>query len=67
MNLDMTIAVTHNYASTATFPRIWRHTRKGRPKMAARWYAADGACIRPFKAVMLGQDQQCIWCTAHAL
>ena len=39
MNLSMAIAVTHNYASTATFPRIWRHTKKGRPKMAAKWCA----------------------------
>ncbi len=39
LNLDLTIAVTHNYCSSATFPAIWAHTRRGRPKMSARWLA----------------------------
>ncbi len=39
LNLDLTIAVTHNYCSSATFPTIWAHTRRGRPKMSARWLA----------------------------
>ena len=39
LNLDLTIAVTHNYCSTATFPAIWAHTLRGRPKMSARWLA----------------------------
>eukprot|EP00775_Hariotina_reticulata_P005065 gene5065-5306_t len=33
LNLDLTIAVTHNYVSTSNFPAVWRHARKGRPKM----------------------------------
>ena len=39
LNLDLTIAVTHNYCSTAAFPAIWAHTLRGRPKMSARWLA----------------------------
>ena len=42
MNLDTTIAVTHNYCSSATFPRIWAHARRGRPKMSARYV---GHCV----------------------
>ena len=39
LNLDLTVAVTHNYCSSATFPAIWAHTLRGRPKMSARWLA----------------------------
>lgn len=39
LNLDLTVAVTHNYCSSATFPAIWAHSRRGRPKMSARWLA----------------------------
>lgn len=42
LNLDLTIAVTHNYCSSATFPAIWAHTRRGRPKMSAHWIAQVG-------------------------
>ena len=45
LNLDLTIAVTHNYCSTATFPAIWAHTLRGRPKMSARWLAEVGLCL----------------------
>jgi hypothetical protein len=39
LNLDLTVAVTHNYCSSATFAPIWRHARRGRPKMSGRWLA----------------------------
>ena len=29
LNLELTLAVTHNYCSSATFPRIWAHTHRG--------------------------------------
>lgn len=29
LNLELTVAVTHNYCSSATFPRIWAHTHRG--------------------------------------
>jgi histone arginine demethylase JMJD6 len=40
LNLDATVAVTHNYASSANFADVWRHAKKGRPKMSAKWLAA---------------------------
>ena len=43
LNLDLTLAVTHNYVSSATFPRVWAHTLRSRPKMAAKW------CRFPFE------------------
>ena len=39
MNLDWTVAVTQNYVSSTTFPRVWAHTRRSRPKMAQKWCA----------------------------
>ena len=50
LNLDMTMAVTHNYVSSATFPRVWAHTLRSRPKMAAKWcvqlvQTGTGACV----------------------
>ena len=29
LNLELTVAVTHNFCSSATFPRIWAHTHRG--------------------------------------
>ncbi len=29
LNLELAVAVTHNYCSSATFPRIWAHTHRG--------------------------------------
>lgn len=40
LNLDLTVAVTHNYCATSNFDAVWRHTRKGRPKLSAKWLAA---------------------------
>ncbi|KDD76435.1 hypothetical protein H632_c227p3, partial [Helicosporidium sp. ATCC 50920] len=37
LNLDFTVAITHNFASSAGFDEVWRHAKKGRPKMALRW------------------------------
>ena len=45
LNLDLTVAVTHNYCSSATFPAIWAHARRGRPKMSARWLAQVHSCF----------------------
>ena len=46
LNLDLTIAVTHNYASSVTFPSVWLRTLKGRPKLSGKWLDAL-RCQRP--------------------
>ncbi|KAI8476748.1 MAG: hypothetical protein J3K34DRAFT_453134 [Monoraphidium minutum] len=51
LNLDLTIAVTHNYCGTANFEAVWRHARRGRPKLSARWLAALGGARRDLAAV----------------
>ncbi len=37
VNLDFTVAVTHNFCSTHNFGLVFRHTRVSRPKMSLRW------------------------------
>ena len=46
LNLDLTIAVTHNCCSSATFPAIWAHTLRGRPKMSACWLSQVRQSLR---------------------
>ena len=36
LNLELTVAVTHNFCSSATFPRIWAHTHRGCPALLSR-------------------------------
>ena len=40
LNLDLTVAVTQNYASTANFKDVWAATAKSRPRLASHWLAA---------------------------
>lgn len=37
LNLEHTLAVTQNYASSSNFRACWRHTRKARPRLAVKW------------------------------
>ena len=46
LNLDLTVAVTHNYAAASNFDAVWRHTKHGRPKLSVKWLAAlQQVCI----------------------
>ena len=40
LNMDLTVAVTQNYASTANFMDVWAATAKSRPRLASHWLAA---------------------------
>lgn len=40
LNLDHTVAVTHNYVGGASFDNVWRHTAVARPRLAAAWLRA---------------------------
>lgn len=37
LNIDDTMAVTQNFATSARFDAVWRITRRARPKMSAKW------------------------------
>ena len=37
LNLDVAMAVTQNFSTSARFDAVWRITRRARPKMSGKW------------------------------
>ena len=42
LNLDDTVAVTHNYVNEVNFDKVWRKTRKGRLDVSRVWLSRIG-------------------------
>ena len=40
LNLDDTVAVTHNYVKASNFAKVWRSVRSGRFSMSRPWLDA---------------------------
>ncbi|RMX63994.1 hypothetical protein DD238_005603 [Peronospora effusa] len=43
-NVDDTVAITQNFCSSQNFPAVWRKTRSGRKRMAAKWLKRLETC-----------------------
>ena len=64
LNLDLCVAVTHNFCSSSNFPEVWRRTVRGRPKLSAQWLT-NLRTVRPPASPAALRPPAC--CHCHAL
>ncbi|CAD7698143.1 unnamed protein product [Ostreobium quekettii] len=67
LNLETTIAVTHNYASSSNFLRVWKHSLRSRPKMSAKWLLALRQQRSDLAAIAQeNRDRDCLGAFTHS-
>lgn len=63
INVENTIAVTQNFASTTNFPEVWRATRVSRRRLASRWLKSIRTHRPDLASVVrwVGEESELVW------